>query len=273
MNDSVPTNLVEVSVTRPQLALSDVAQSITFAQSFDIVDDDSAEVAAEELRANMLRGKAVTAMHDTMTQPFKTALATIGGWFKPEIEKCAHAERLWKAKLARFHEAQQERARQEQIRLRELQRLEQQRLAREAAKREEEARAQAEKLREEAKQQEAAGNVTASAELERRADDAQIAGQQDAQQMVEQLYLTPATATDKAKLPSGLSSRQLWSAEVFDLRALALACGEGKQPLSYVAAVMMQLDKTAAAQKDEMKVPGVRAIARTVIASRTKRVS
>ncbi len=71
----------------------------------------------------------------------------------------------------------------------------------------------------------------------------------------------------KAKT-AGVSTTKIYNAEVFDLLALAAAVASGTAPASYIMANMPSLNSMAKAQKEELAIPGVRAIYTTSVSKR-----
>jgi hypothetical protein len=63
---------------------------------------------------------------------------------------------------------------------------------------------------------------------------------------------------------NGFTSRECWSAEVVDLKALCRAVADGKQPIGLIQANQVALNNMAKALKGLMQVPGVRAVKRMV---------
>jgi len=81
---------------------------------------------------------------------------------------------------------------------------------------------------------------------------------------------TPPPETPKARL-DGMTIVKYWSAEVTDLRALVKAVAEGKQPLVYLQANMPPLNRQAESLKEELRIPGVKAIWKSSAKSTGKR--
>lgn len=94
----------------------------------------------------------------------------------------------------------------------------------------------------------------------------------------------PPVATPKVEL-EGATVKTYWRAEVYDLKALCRAIGDGKQPVAYIDPIDTQhvdtktgrkgfwpaLDKQAQSLKKEMNIPGVRAVSKSSMASTGKR--
>jgi len=67
---------------------------------------------------------------------------------------------------------------------------------------------------------------------------------------------------------AGVTTRENWSAEVIDLKALCQAIAEGKAPLESVLPNMPLLNSMARTAKDLMSIPGVKAIKETNVVTR-----
>jgi hypothetical protein len=83
-----------------------------------------------------------------------------------------------------------------------------------------------------------------------------------------EVYIPPPT-TSKVEL-QGMTVKEYWHAEVYDLRALCKAIGEGKCPAGYVKPYMAPLNDLATHLKREMNIPGVRAISESKSAATGK---
>jgi len=69
---------------------------------------------------------------------------------------------------------------------------------------------------------------------------------------------------------SGVSTREVWSARVVDIKALCLAVAKGKAPVSYIEPNMVALNARARADRQTMNVPGVAAIKDNIVSGRTR---
>jgi hypothetical protein len=67
----------------------------------------------------------------------------------------------------------------------------------------------------------------------------------------------------------GVSSRETWRAEVFDVVALCKAIAEGKVPANLIEPNMPALNGMARALKEALNIPGVKAIKDSVVQVRT----
>jgi hypothetical protein len=116
-----------------------------------------------------------------------------------------------------------------------------------------------------------------AAEARKRDEDAKLNAAEAAEKsgdakLAERIINMP-TITPQIVLPglptAGRSTRTTWKAECFDLMALVKAVAAGKEPIHYLEANMVTLNKQANLAKENMnvagpsQVPGVRAISDT----------
>lgn len=81
----------------------------------------------------------------------------------------------------------------------------------------------------------------------------------------------PVVSNKVAEAPQkldGISTREYWSAEVVDLKALCKAVASGACPAEYIEANMKVLNGVMRSTKGQMQIPGVRAIKKEGIAAR-----
>lgn len=136
-------------------------------------------------------------------------------------------------------------AEKERIRREEQKRLE------EIAKKEEEERRLLEAI--EAEEQAKANGATP-----------QEAAQEAEAVLQEPVYVAPVVLPKETPKVKGLSFREVWSAEVFDIKALCAAVAYGKASPECVTGNMPVLNKMAMALKKTMNVPGVKPISKRV---------
>lgn len=79
--------------------------------------------------------------------------------------------------------------------------------------------------------------------------------------------VSDVTAAPAAKI-EGLSTHDVWSAEVVDLAALVKAVVKGDALLSYVLPDMTRLNAVMRATRGKQMIPGVRAVRKTSVAQR-----
>lgn len=83
----------------------------------------------------------------------------------------------------------------------------------------------------------------------------------EAQEEPIQVYVPPPS-TPKVEL-DGMATVTTWHAEVVNPRLLFLAIGKGECPLAYGDPNMPALNKQAISLKEEMRIPGVKAVSET----------
>ena len=104
------------------------------------------------------------------------------------------------------------------------------------------------------------------ADEERRLQEAQAAEQNGAKpavlnRILEQQSVTPVPkAAPTYQKASGVGTRENWSAEVTDMRALAEAVSKGKVSINALQANQTFLNQQARSMKDTLQIPGVRAV-------------
>lgn len=89
---------------------------------------------------------------------------------------------------------------------------------------------------------------------------------EEAQAILDEPVYVPPVVVPKAtpKLTGGPVYREIWSAEVFDIKALCRAVADGRASTECVTGNMPVLNKMATALKNTMNVPGVKAYSRRV---------
>lgn len=167
--------------------------------------------------------KRLEELRTAITGPLNAALKAVNDLFRQPADKLAAAERSIKAEIGRYAD-EQERIRREEQR-----------------KADEAARKQQEKLQAQAQKAADSGKVEKAAELEQRAAT----------------VVAPVIQREPPKV-TGISSREVWKAEVADLAALVKAVAEGKAPLALVQANDKVIGAQARSLKQDFVVPGVK---------------
>lgn len=97
----------------------------------------------------------------------------------------------------------------------------------------------------------------ADEKFQKAADRAEVTGKP--------LTQAPVIVPKVAAPVNGGSFSILWSAEVYDIQALARAVADGTVPEAYLTANQVALNKVASALKaEDIKIPGVRGVSRTI---------
>jgi len=134
----------------------------------------------------------------------------------------------------------------------------------ERIRREEEARL-AEIARKEEEERLLQEAILAEEEAKRNGATQEEAAQEASAIINEQVYVAPVVVPKATpKLHGGPVYREVWSAQITDIKALCLAVAQGKASPECVVGNMPVLNRMAAALKKTMNIPGVQAISRRV---------
>ena len=222
------------------------------AESLIIDCPEMADVAAEELKGIKAHEKEVKAARDAITRPLILAKQHVETAFAEPLGFLSAAEAKVKAALADWIKRQEEARREAE--------------AAERARREAEA---AQIVAEQSKLQ-AEALTTAS-----KADDpaaklqaAQDAAEKAAEASMQLAALMSAPLSTISTKVAGASKRTTWSAETFDLMALAQAVIDGHAPAEAIQPNTTFLNQQARAFKRPNLYPGVRGVQKETIAAR-----
>lgn len=164
------------------------------------------------------------------------------------------------AEQERIRKAEEERIRKaEEARLAEERRKEQERL--EAERKAEEDRLLAEAVAAEQRGDKEAAEALATAAVETTEQYKEVA----ATLAQEPIYVPPVVVPKAVpKMQGGPVYREVWAAEVIDIKALCLAVATGKASPECVSGNLVVLNKMAVALKATMNIPGVRSYSKRV---------
>lgn len=225
--------------TIPQEArerMTDAERQLEVARRTEIADGESYQRAAEQLKSVKALSKELDGRRREITKPLDDAKARVMEMFKPPLKFLSDAEGILKRSMAQYDDrlrrerAERERAERERL---EKERQRKERLAREAEDR---------------------GDAKRAAEHERAAEEVAAAA--------------PVRAAPQAKA-EGISTRQVWKAEVVDFDALVQAVADGTTPQRFLSANTTELGKLARALQNDAKVPGVRFYSETSVTARS----
>ncbi len=236
------------------------------ALSVKVVDKETYELADNFRRQiKQARGawsRIMEPICDSAHKAWKTATGKRGDVDKPMEE----AERHLNREMADYNDREQKRL--EGLRRAEEERRrkeEETRLLEEAARKEEEGREAAARAAREREESETLRSQGRDAEADMKSESAQVSAREaeTSQAQAEAIIETPvitAPVRIQAAVPkvAGVSYRDNWKGECFDLKALVKAIAEGKAPLSLVMANATVVNQTAKALKAEFQVPGVK---------------
>jgi hypothetical protein len=215
-----------------QAAASNTALALQKAESLAITSDVEYQAASVLLREFNSWWKDLEDERKRILKPLDEHRDQIMQFFGRPQGDLLQAVRLLKAKLAAWHDRQQELARLEQARL------------------DEEARVAAEKLQKKAETARLAGHFEKAATLEGAADNVQ------------------AAVVEPPNPAAGTYIRETWSADVVDLFALVQAVAAETVPLEALKADMVFLNQQARSLKGRLKYPGVNAVKEKGVSAR-----
>lgn len=245
------------------------------ARAIKIDSQPTLEYAAGELTAIVSLRKEIVEHHEPLKRTTHAAWQAAIAAEKKVLEPVAEAERIIKLEIARYT-TEQERIRKEEER----------RIQFEADRVRREQEAEARRLQEESDRLHAE-------ELEKEIEEAEARGATP--EHVAQLASTPppivaAPAPVFMPLPvaaatvqkvSGVSMRDVWSAEVTSIRQLAAEVGAGRQPEELLMGLDRNkdtqrvsspaLNKMATALKSALRIPGVRPLNVPAVSARSNR--
>lgn len=226
---------IDVSVRTPEAAgINRHPKMLKSIAGFMVVDSAEAYASAgDTLKEIKAKFTELDTQRKSFTKPMDTAKSRIMTLFKAPLEFLKEAEADIKGKMIAYANEQKRIQAAEEARARKAQRMEQARLEKEAV--------------EAAKQ----GDIEAAALLEEKAE------------------MVPVSAA-VAPVPAavGISTRQIWQAEVTDVDALMRAVLAREVTPDVFNVNMALLNSWARSMKSELKVPGVRAKSVDSIAAR-----
>jgi DNA-binding transcriptional regulator YbjK len=193
--------------------------------------------------------KAATAKRAKFLDPLAAAYKSVKGLMEAYDKEQARIAKAEQDRLEEIARQEEEKRRQE-----ELDRLKA------------ESDAEQERLLEAAMAAEAAGNTEQAERLTEAAVSVSEAVLQEAAVIASEPVAVAPIVVQKAvpKLQGGPVFREVWAAEVTDIKALCRAVAEGRASTECVMANMPVLNRMASALKATMNVPGVRAYSKRV---------
>lgn len=217
------TTLVEPVADLGQKALATQVR----ASGITVIDQHTYDIAVEELRGIVAMRKEITDHHAPLKAKAHEAHKAICDAEKKLLNPIDLAERAIKAAISKYTA--------EQLRI--------------AEEREKAAREEAERL--------AAEEIEAAA-VEAEAQGASV---EEVTAIITQPVIVPHVAVAPTfHRAVGITVPQTFQAEVFDVKALCRAIGEGKVPANYVSPNMTALNQRARADRQALNIPGVKAV-------------
>jgi hypothetical protein len=272
---------VQLEVSEPIIARRPNALDLQRIASTNLSELTDMEVDSPAMRALALESvQTVKRMHKLLTEqqkellaPFKLGEEGIRSLYREPLAVLENAERIGKAKILKFDQAEEAKAREEQRRHEEAARAERQRAEEAARVEQEEARRKQEQANTEARQLEAAGDFVTAATIQNNAavQVAEAASRANVSLQTAAALAAPLP-TQPASKGSGASARKKWKARVTDKLKLVQFVAENIAYLHLLEVDESALNKVAAAMQENMNaaIPGVLAYPDATLAVRTK---
>jgi len=227
------TGIEETAVVKAQAASTITNVVLREAEALEISSDADFQGAAVTLREIKSRWRDLEDERKRILKPLDDSRARIMELFRLPQDYLTRAERVLKDKIGAWTEAQERRRREAEAQAAEI------------------ARKEAERLQKKADRALAAGHIEQAAALEGAADN------------------VVAAEVPPPPKAYGTYTRETWSAVVEDELALIQAVAAGTVPAVAIQVNMAYLNQRARADKDELRIPGVRAVKETSISAST----
>lgn len=252
------------------IELNQRAQSaLAMVNSMVVDNQETYELAADELKGIKSRAKALEEQRKTIVDPLNKATKAINDMFRGPTQFLEQAETIIKKKMIGYTEIQERIAAEARRKAEEEQRIERARLAAEAAQREQKAREEAEALAAQAKEAEAQGDVGKAAEVAARAEmvvasavQESIALETTAAAMTAPVVAAPASVAGISKTKVTFKARVINKAEFLAFVATR------PELLEMIDVNESKLNSMARALKNSMKYPGIEVYEDKTIAAR-----
>lgn len=233
VTDAIPAQ-VAISAPKPAELQRGAASALDLVQSFEIVDQPTFDIAAEELRA--IKGKidALSEQRMAITRPLDGVKAAIMSLFRSPVETLQQAEGILKGKMLAWQQEEQRKANEA-------------RLAAERAAAEERAR-----LQREADALAAQGRT----------------GEAAVKEQVAAMVVAPPPAVAAPVAAKGISTRETIDHEVVDLLALVQHVAANPELVGLLAVDSVKLRNYVKGLGLQCNLPGVRVFTKQSIAAR-----
>jgi hypothetical protein len=234
MSSSPARDLIQIERPTPPAVVAEMAPIVQAANNTAVVDVESHAVALNRVRALRAAEKVITDYFEPARRAADEAKREILRARDGLIAPITAARSIYDRKAGDYEAEQRRIAEQEQ-----------RRLEAEARKREEERQLQD------------------AIDAEARGDE------QEAAQIMSESVTTPVIQIQpRVAQVEGVSSQTRWSAEVSDLLALVQYVAAHPEWISLLEPSMPNLNRLAVAQRQALSIPGVKAVSKTVRATR-----
>jgi hypothetical protein len=229
MAPSALASVIQIERPAPPSIVQELAPLVAEAKAFEVPDVHSHALALERIKVLRSGERKILEYWEPSRKAADAAKREILAARDGLIGPLAEARVIYDRKAAEYEAAERRKAEEEQRRLQEQ------------ARKEEEER------------------QLADAQAAQDAGDAVLA-----EAIIQEPVSVPAVRVAPAIAQvAGVSTRTLWSAEVTDLLALVKYVAQHPEWVSLLEPAMPNLNRLAVAQRDALKIPGVRAVATT----------
>jgi hypothetical protein len=272
--DIIIPESVAIARPDPEALRRGAASALAMAETFEVVDAATYELAAEELRAIKAKASALDERRKAITGPLDVAKKAVMDLFRGPLDVLAQAEASLKRSMLSYSQEQARIAEQARREAESRAAAERARIAEEARRAEEAAAAAREAGQKAAaelrvaqddaeRERLAAEAASQAAEAARLSSEAQM--QQRAASMVVAAAPSAAVAVPKA---SGVSTATSIDFEVVDLLALVKAAAERPELVALLAVDSVKLRAYVRGLGLQCNLPGVRVFQKQTLASR-----
>ena len=234
------------------------------AQALAVRDQQTYDQATALLKGTALLEKEIKNHYGPLKQAAHNAHKKITAAEKGILEPVERAGAILRGSIGKYTQEQERIRREEERRVREeAVRIERERIVEEASQREARRKEEEEKRLEVATEAESFG-----------ATEEEIHHILEGDEDIPQEWTAPPPVATPRVQPTfqatkGVSTREVWSAQVTSIRVLAHAVGTGNAAPNLIQPNMVALNGLARSLKGAMNVPGVKAVAETTTAVRT----
>ncbi len=227
-------SIIRIERPAPPAVVTELSPLVAAARAFQVVDVESHAAALERVKALRAGEKRIEEYFEPARKAADQAKREILQARDGLIAPIVAARRIYDENAAGYEAAERKKAQDEQRRLQEQ------------ARREEEER-----------------QILAAIDAEERGETAEASAILQEPVSAPVVVVAPAIARVE-----GVSTRTTWSAEVHDLVALVQYVAAHPEWISFLEPSMANLNRLAVAQRQALAIPGVRAVSRTVRATR-----
>lgn len=228
---------------------------------------DSADMynaAADQVKLVKTLYKAIDSKRKELTAPLDTLKKQWMDFFRPALDSLEQAEKILKNAMLAYDRKKEDERKDAEKKAREAAEAERIRLRKIAEEKEKAERAAREEMARKEREAQNARNAKERAELLAQAEVMRAAAEAAdleaaAAEIAATMVPTPVVIAQPVKV-AGVSTRSVWTAEVYDLPALIAAVAAGAAPPAALLPDMKVLNKMAVALHDALSIPGVRAI-------------